>query len=146
VSNPAKAKGTRWESALRDYFRAHGIPAYRPAQEGRLDVGDLHGLDPFVGQAKDYADTTTALRVGTDGATAQAENAGRDYGVAFVKRARAAVWRGYAVMTVQTFVYLLKRLQRAETALAKADPAAYHCHLSDVAGEVASAREERNHR
>ena len=129
MTNARKAKGTRWESALRTFFRLLGIPAYRATQEGRLDVGDLHGLDPFVGQAKDYADTVTALRVGVDGAEVQAQNAGRDYGVAFVKRARASVSRGYAVMTVRTFALVLLRLQRAETALAKADPAAYRSHV-----------------
>lgn len=130
MSNPHKAKGTRWESALRDFFRLVGLPAYRPAQEGRLDVGDLHGLDPFVGQAKDYRDTVTALRVGVDGADAQAVNAGRDYGVAFVKRARAATAQGYAVTTVATFAAVLLRLRAAEDRLAQLDPAAYSAHLA----------------
>jgi hypothetical protein len=129
----AKAKGTRWESALREYLRGLGIPAYRPAQEGRADVGDLHGLDPFVGQAKDWKDTVAALRVGTDGAEAQARHAGRDYGVNFVKRSRAATERGYAVMTVRTFGLVLKRLQAAENALAFSSPQAYQSHLLGIA-------------
>lgn len=131
----AKAKGTRWESALRDYFRALGVPAYRPAQEGRLDVGDLHGIAPFVGQAKDWKDTVSALREGTDGAEAQARHAGEDYGVAFVKRARAGTERGYAVMTVRTFARVLRRLQRAESMLSRADPHAYDEHLAQTAAE-----------
>jgi hypothetical protein len=119
VANRNKAKGTRWESAVRDFFRSVGIPAYRATQEGRLDVGDLHGLDPFVGQAKDYADTVTALRVGVEGAEVQARNAGRDYGVAFVKRARASTERGYAVLTIGTFAKVLRRLREAEDELAR---------------------------
>lgn len=119
MANAQKAKGTRWESALRDYLRSVGLPAYRPAQEGRLDVGDLHGLDPFVGQAKDYADTVTALRVGVDGAEVQARNAGRDFGVAFVKRARKPVAQGYAVVSVETFARVLERLRKAEDEVAR---------------------------
>jgi hypothetical protein len=131
VANRHKAKGTRWESALRDFFRAAGLPAYRPAQEGRLDVGDLHGLDPFVGQAKDYADTVTALRVGVDGAELQAGNAGRSFGVAFVKRARASTARGYAVTSVETFARLLLRLRAAEDRLAHADAESYDAHRAE---------------
>lgn len=132
MTNRHKAKGTEWEAALRGFFRALGIPAYRATQEGARDVGDLHGLDPFVGQAKNWADTVAALRVGTDGAEVQAVNAGRDYGVNFVKRARAPVGRGYAVMTVRTFALVLKRLQMAETALAFSSPPTYQAHLLGV--------------
>lgn len=132
MANAAKAKGTRWERDLREFFRSLAIGAYRPAQEGFRDVGDLHGLDPFVGQAKDWKDTVAALRVGTDGAEVQARNAGRDYGVNFVKRARAGVAKGYAVMSVSTFALVLKRLQAAETALAAASPTAYDQHLLGV--------------
>jgi hypothetical protein len=132
VANANKGKGTRWESALRDYFRGLGLNAYRPAQEGRDDVGDLHGLDPFVGQAKDWKDTVSALRVGTDGAEVQARNAHRDYGVNFVKRARTGTGRGYAVMTVRTFALVLTRLRRAEDLLATKLPKDYEAHLDAV--------------
>ena len=125
-----KAKGTRWERDLRDYFRSVGIQAYRPAQEGRGDVGDLHGLAPFVGQAKDWEDTVAALRVGTDGAQVQAKNAREPYGVNFVKRRRAAVEKGYAVMPVATFARLLLRLRSAESLLAALNFEVYEDHLA----------------
>ena len=64
MANARKAKGTRAESGTRDRLRAWGVRAYRPAQEGRLDVGDLHGVEPFVLQVKDWTDTTAALREG----------------------------------------------------------------------------------
>ncbi|MFD6638348.1 hypothetical protein ACFWDN_21305 [Micromonospora chalcea] len=112
-----KAKGTRWETALVRLFRAAGIRAYRPAQEGFRDTGDLHGLDPFTGQAKDWASWQAAIREGLDGAEAQRVNARMDYGVAFVKRARRSAGGGYAVLTVATFVRLLLRLRRAEALL-----------------------------
>lgn len=112
-----KAKGTAYETALVRLFRAAGIRAYRPAQEGFRDTGDLHGLDPFTGQAKNWRDWQSAIREGLDGAETQRVNARQDYGVAFVKRARASTGRGYAVVTVATFVRLLLRLRRAEALL-----------------------------
>jgi hypothetical protein len=129
MANAAKAKGTRWETAVVRYLRDHwGVPARRAVQEGRLDVGDIHGVEPFILQAKDYTDTVTGLRVGTDGAVVQARNAGEDYGAAVVKRARASVSRAYVAMTAATFARLLLRLRRAETALASYAPAAYAAH------------------
>lgn len=112
----AKAKGTRWETALVDEFTARGLPARRVAQEGFADSGDIHGLSPFIGQAKDWASWQDAIRVGLDGAERQKANAGEPYGVAFVKRARRPTSAGYAVMTVGTFADLLVRLRRAEAA------------------------------
>lgn len=113
----AKARGTRWETALVRAFRAVGIHAFKPHQEGRQDVGDLHGLSPFIGQAKDWRSWEDAIREGLDGAERQHVAAGEMYGVAFVKRARRGVWDGYAVTTVITFARLLRRLQRAEELL-----------------------------
>lgn len=113
----AKAKGTRWETALVRAFRAVGIGAYKPHQEGRADVGDIHGLSPFVGQAKDWRSWEAAMREGLDGAERQRVAAGEPYGAAFVKRARRGVWGGYAVMTVATFARLWLRLRRAEDLL-----------------------------
>lgn len=60
MANPSKARGTRWESAIRDYL--NGVLGYehpadwrlikRAAQEGARDVGDLHAW-PFIIEAKD---------------------------------------------------------------------------------------------
>lgn len=117
-----KAKGTKWESDLVKAFASLGIPARRVAQEGHLDTGDLHGLDPFVGQAKNWRSWEDAIREGLDGAEVQRVRAGADYGVAFVKRVRKPVAGGYAVMTVGTFARLLARLRRAEAMLVSQDP------------------------
>lgn len=129
MTNRNKAKGTRWEAALRDFFRDVGIQAYRPAQEGRGDVGDLHGLAPFVGQAKDWDDTLAGIRVGLDGVQTQAANAHQSFGVNFVKRRRAPVGRGYAVMTVTAWARMLLRLRSAESRLAALDFDSYEEHL-----------------
>lgn len=41
MSNPSKQKGTRFETALVDYLRRHGIPAERKALHGKADEGDI---------------------------------------------------------------------------------------------------------
>lgn len=110
MSNPNKAKGTRWESQLRDYMNASGFDTYRPAQAGFADTGDIHGLPFFTVQAKDWKDTTSALRVGTDGARKQALNAGMPYGVNVVKRARKPIGDAYAVMAFDDFLRLVRQL------------------------------------
>ncbi|WWV91882.1 RusA-like Holliday junction resolvase [Microbacterium phage phiMiGM15] len=115
MSNPAKAKGTAHESAVVRYLNERAIPARRVAQTGALDVGDVHGIDPFVGQAKNYRDLATALRDGVDGAVVQAKRVGADrLPVAFIKRPRKGVADVYAVMPLSTFADVLLRLEQAE--------------------------------
>lgn len=123
MSNPNKVKGTRWESDLVGFLMSMGIAARRVAQAGRLDVGDLHGLSPFIAQAKNYRDLTAGLREGLAGAEVQKVRAGEPYGVAFVKRPRKSTGQGYAVLTVETWARLLLRLRRAEAYLERHAPA-----------------------
>lgn len=130
-----KARGTRWETALVRALSAffggrHGLAPRRVAQEGHADTGDLHGLSPFVAQAKDWKSWEDAIREGLDGAEVQHVRAGEDYGVAFVKRIRKGPGGGYAVMTVATFARLLVRLRRAEDLLADADPDRARVHAT----------------
>ncbi|WGH21389.1 holliday junction resolvase [Arthrobacter phage Emotion] len=139
-----KAKGTAWETSLvrslGAFFRgASGLEPRRVAQEGFLDTGDIHGIDPFIAQAKNYKSWETAIREGLDGAEVQRVRAKRDYGVAFVKRARRSTGDGYAVMTVATWARLLLRLRRAEDLLGQADPAllAYHREATGLDNDAA---------
>ncbi|MEU4568645.1 hypothetical protein [Micromonospora sp. NPDC023956] len=136
MSNPNKAKGNRWELALRKLFRAATIRAFKPYQEGHEDAGDIQGLSPFVGQAKDWARWEDAIRVGLDGAERQKVKAREAYGVAFVKRARSSTGYGYAVTTVVTFVRALLRLRRAEALLREHAPEAYAEHMAAVRVEL----------
>lgn len=127
MSSAAKAKGSRWELALRRGLAAFfegefGLAPVKPYAEGRDDVGDIHGLGPFVGQAKDWRSWEDAIREGLDGAEKQSRASGLPYAVAFVKRARRPVGEGYAVMRVETFARVLRRLQRAEHILAHYGP------------------------
>ncbi|MFG3710106.1 hypothetical protein [Micromonospora sp. NPDC047730] len=138
MSNPNGAKGSRWERALRVFFRAASIKAFKPYAEGRHDVGDLHGLSPFIGQAKDWRSWEDAMREGLDGAEKQRVHAGEHYGVAFVKRARRSTGDGYAVMRVVTFARLLRRLRRAEELLAELTGPSdrYAEHLAQVEADL----------
>lgn len=69
MANPNKARGTAWESAVRDFLNRflglvdeHGAfrdplsgeNVRRAAQEGARDVGDIHAA-PFIIEAKDVA-------------------------------------------------------------------------------------------
>ena len=108
MSNPSKAKGTRWEKALRDYLTENLDPTtYKPAQVGRFDVGDIHSAGSVI-QAKDWRRWEDAIRVGLDGATKQAAEARKWPGWAAVKRARKPVGEGYAVFRISDAVELLR--------------------------------------
>ena len=45
MTNPSKAKGTAFESALVAHIEAAGFPARRVALAGAADRGDIHGRD-----------------------------------------------------------------------------------------------------
>jgi hypothetical protein len=108
----AKAKGTRWETALVLFFQALGfLTVRRNPPQGIKDSGDLAGMEPFVGQAKDWTSWQDAIREGLDGAEKQKLVAKLPYGVAFVKRARRSTGQGYAVMTIDTFAAILRELR-----------------------------------
>jgi len=141
VSNPAKAKGTAWESALVKSLGAifggrYGLAPRRVAQTGVLDTGDLHGISPFVGQAKAYRNLTDGLREGLDGAEVQSRRAGEPFGVAFVKRVRKSTELGYAVLTVQTWARVVLRLRRAEELLRVNAPDAWATHVEESAADA----------
>jgi hypothetical protein len=132
----AKSKGTAFETlivrALASFFGGrHGLAPRRAAQEGFNDSGDIHGVSPFIIQAKAYKSWEEAIRLGLDGAEKQKVHAGEPYGVAFVKRPRRSVGDAYAVMTVATFARLLLRLRRAEEFLEKSSPGAFELYAAE---------------
>lgn len=107
MSNPRKARGTKWEVEVRDranHVLQHRAKAYRPAQEGYKDTGDIHGVSPFVIQAKDWRDIVSALREGLGGAVQQAKNANERWGVAVIKRARKKPGEAYTVMRLDDWL------------------------------------------
>lgn len=113
MSNPQKAKGTRWETAVYRFLQDAGIFAYKPRQEGFRDVGDIHA-PPFVLQAKDWKDVTGALREGVDGAAVQKIHADMPYGAAVVKRARRPVEDAYVVIRLGDLPDLIRALHGQE--------------------------------
>ncbi|MDH6108846.1 hypothetical protein P3T36_002977 [Kitasatospora sp. MAP12-15] len=97
MANRNKAKGTAWESAVRDFLNQRlgllndagvfadpfsALNIRRPAQEGAADVGDVWAV-PFVLECKDVASPAvpTFLRQ----ARVEAMHAGYPYGVAVLK-------------------------------------------------------------
>lgn len=113
MSNPRKAKGTRWETAVVRWLRDQGLYAYKPRQEGFADVGDIHA-PPVVLQAKDWKDVVSALREGTDGVRLQRLRAGLPFGFAVVKRARRPVEDAYLVGRLGDLPDLIRALTDAE--------------------------------
>ncbi|MFI6861315.1 hypothetical protein ACIBKZ_15670 [Streptomyces sp. NPDC050421] len=129
MSNPNKAKGTSWESAVRDYMNRalglvdeHGVwrdiysalNVKRPAQEGSADVGDVHAV-PFILECKNVKNPAvpTFLRQ----AEVEAKNAGFPYGVAVVKVPRANVRRGRVHFTIATWTRVRRALRLSSRAM-----------------------------
>ena len=102
-----RQKGTRWESAIRDYLHAEGVEVHRQPAHGTNDKGDLHiGTDVIV-EAKNQA--RHSLGEWLDEAVVEAHNAGRPVGVVwFHRRGKSQAKDGYVLMTGDDFVYLLR--------------------------------------
>lgn len=109
MTNPQKAKGTAFETAIYRFLQAAGLFAYKPRQEGHKDIGDVH-VPPFVIQAKAYTDVLAGIREGVEGARVQKGHAGMPFGVAVVKRPRKPVEDAYVVMRLGDFPQLVRAL------------------------------------
>lgn len=113
MSNPNKRKGTLWESAIVTFIRERiGLRAYRPAQSGLRDEGDIHGVDPFILQAKD--DKSFAISKWVADAEAQAVNAGQPFAAVVVKKRRASTGRAYVIQSLDQWVQVLALLRAAK--------------------------------
>ncbi|MFC9651446.1 hypothetical protein [Streptomyces sp. NPDC056937] len=123
MANPNKVKGTQWESDIRDYLNSalglvdeygkyldpfNGYNVRRPAQEGALDVGDVHAV-PFILEAKNVKRPAvpTFLRQ----AVVEARNAGFPFGVAVVKVPRTNVRRGRVHFDIGTWTRVRQALR-----------------------------------
>lgn len=108
MSNPSKAKGTAWESAIVSFLQRTGWPyAERRTLAGSKDRGDIAGIPGVVIEAKNTK--VIALSSFLDEANLEALNDGADLGVAWIKR-RGRTWpgHGYVVMDGHAFVALLQ--------------------------------------
>jgi hypothetical protein len=102
VSSPYKIRGTRWESAVRDFLTANGLPVFRPALHGSADKGDLFGIAGWTIQCRDTAKIDLAGAM--DDARTQAANAKTPAFVAIVKRRHKGVSQSYAVMPLEIWL------------------------------------------
>jgi len=133
MTNHSKARGTAWESSVRDFLnealgqyhpdwrqrREDGLSPFinprdpnnitRTVQTGARDTGDL-ALWPAIGECKDEKEHDFPGYIRQ--ANREALAAGAEYGVAFVKKRRANVADGYAVMDLRTFARVLAALRR----------------------------------
>jgi glycosylphosphatidylinositol transamidase (GPIT) subunit GPI8 len=123
-ANPAKAKGTAWESALVGYLREHHNPgAHRNVQMGSRDIGDIDGYYLHALEAKAEKAITLADYIAQ--ANREAIHAGMPFGCAVVKRRMKGVQDGYVVRDVRTDVRLLNRMRDMEAALQGENSALY---------------------
>ena len=109
MSNPNKAKGSRWESEVRDYladrlpYRVERIPA-----GAALDRGDLTGVPGVAIECKNEQKHDLAGWV--EEATVEARNVGEDVlPVVVAKRRGKGAADGYVVMPVWAWVEFLRR-------------------------------------
>lgn len=103
MSNPSKRRGTAHEVAIRDYLDSRDVVAFRLAQSGCRDEGDLvvPNWDAVI-EAK--ATKAFDLAGAVDEARIEAHHAGRRYGIAIIKRPRANISKAYVVMALEDFV------------------------------------------
>ncbi|MFE7660558.1 hypothetical protein [Streptomyces celluloflavus] len=115
MANPSKARGTAWESAVRDHLNEalglvddagrlkdifSALNVRRAAQEGARDVGDVH-CPPFVLECKDVK--SPAVPTWLRQAHVEAFHAGYPYGVVVHKLRRANVRLGRVHFGVRTW-------------------------------------------
>jgi len=135
VASKNKARGTRWESAIRDWFNAKRLKSYRPAQNGGADLGDVHVDGLVVVQAKD-AHASRYVEWVAD-AKQQASNAGFPFGVVVHKSRNRSIEDARVVMDLGTFGELVRRLRLAEDFIATTPHvrAAYESVIEDWSGD-----------
>lgn len=108
--NSNKAKGTRWESSVRNYFNSTGQSAHRIAQAGD-DVSDVHLNGLWAIQCKDVAQQRYAEWVPE--AERQADRARLKYSAVVHKRRGLSAGEALVVMTLDQFAEITNELRVA---------------------------------
>lgn len=113
MTNKSKAKGTRWESAIRDWLNTLGFTTWREAQHGAKDQGDIMGIPYWTLEAKDEKTITLAAYM----KELEAEIANHDttFGAVIVKRKGKGVADAYAVMPLARLVMVIRELERCRS-------------------------------
>ena len=106
MTNPSKAKGTRWENAVAAHLRGAGYAeVYRLAPAGADDCGDLGGIPEVAFECRDRQRQELARNL--DDANDRARCKGSRWGVAVMKRPQRPTEAAYVLMDLATFVDLL---------------------------------------
>lgn len=128
MSNPSKAKGTRFETAVCRYLRDRlGQPhVERRALHGSRDMGDLFGIEArgfrVVAECKAVDSWGPALMgEWRSQALGERENAGADAVVLVVRVPRAPVWRSQAHVTLRDLARLSRPLRVNDGYMDEAD-------------------------
>jgi hypothetical protein len=107
MSNPSKARGTRFENAVVAFLADHFPYVERRAQAGANDRGDIAGIPGVVIEAKSAQ--RYELGQWLKEAHIEKSNAAARLAVVWAHRkGKASAGDGYVVMDGHTFVYLLK--------------------------------------
>ena len=111
MSNPNKAKGSRWESEVRDYLTEHtGHRVERLPAGAKYDRGDLAGIPGVAIECKNEQRHDLAGWV--EEATVEAANVGGGVlPVVISKRRGKGAADGYVIMPVWAWVEFLRRQQ-----------------------------------
>ena len=121
MTNRNKAKGTSWETAVRELLRGKGLDVESMRQLGSMDEGDLVVRTPEQGvrvviEAKNRGQITLAqfMREAGDESSLYAHNRGLPQadvvGVAVVKARRKSAGEAYAVLTLNDLARIMSRL------------------------------------
>lgn len=106
MSNPSKAKGTKFEVDVVEYLRTHGFPhAERRALRGTNDAGDIAGVVGFTIEVKNHK----ALDLGNwcKQAAAEAVNAGGSRWAVVHKRRQHSTAEAFVTIPLHEFCALL---------------------------------------
>jgi hypothetical protein len=107
----AKARGTRFEREVAEFFDQSGVfphPVNRAPRWGSKDKGDLVGTGQITFELK--ATKQINLAGFLTEAEDEAENAGTRFPVVVIKRRQKPVTQSYVVMSAEAFIELLSEL------------------------------------
>jgi len=106
VTNPNKAKGSKWELDVAKYFNERGFPEVerRYGAGATLDKGDINGVKDTVVDAKNWA--KISLSTIMDEALVEQKNAKKKFGISVIKRRNRNVKEAYVVMTLEQWIDL----------------------------------------
>jgi hypothetical protein len=106
MTNPNKAKGSKWELDVARYFNERGFPEVerRYGAGATLDKGDINGVKDTVVEAKNWA--KISLSTIMDEALVEQKNAKKKFGISVIKRRNRNVKDAYVVMTLEQWIDL----------------------------------------